>query len=609
MRRLPPLVVLGVIAGAMFLLSSSAGAGPRHCGNTIHTTSWTIVETGDGGIEATGTDGDDVFIGWLYADATSLTVHGLGGDDVICGADADDVLHGGPGDDVIDGHGGSDDIYGGPGDDLVMGGDGPDRVEGQDGDDSVWGKDGVDVLVPGPGDDYVSDDGVDMILDASVPLVSAPPPPASDRVPTDVAVNDAAPPPAPPTFVVPTPTPTPQPPTFVVPTPTPQPPAVAPTPVPTTEPTVVAPTPTTAPAPPAPPVVPAEGQFTIVGRQIIDPNGEPFYPIGANAGPPLRDTNGDCVWWLSLRCSDMTGRLDSVQAWNWNILRVNVLCQQVNLGNGQRHGPDEMFAAVDLMVEEYTAAGVVLMLDCHDTTGVNPAVGSAMWNDLTSFWDRAIERYGDNPYVWINFANEFETQYGGDQVYFREFTQAAYDHLRASGYEGVMVMDLPNWAQHIQFFEEPANLAWSRQFEQVLWGWHAYGGVAADGLVTSVRFDMAYDDMAAVYDDIIDTIVTNEIPVIVGEFGYDWNADRRIADGWSWISMRNGALLNVERLYDAGIGMTVWHANGSAGTFMPYGLKADDQLTFDEPTVDANLSELGQLYWDLTRRIGADAAG
>ena len=599
MRRLPPLVVLGVIAGAMLWLSTSAGAGPRHCGNVDHTDTWTIVETADGGIEATGTDGDDVFIGWRYADATSLTVLGLGGDDVICGADADDTLDGGAGDDVIDGHGGSDDILGGPGDDLVMGGDGPDRVEGQDGDDSVWGNDGVDVLVPGAGDDYVWDDGVDMIVDAGAdtpdPLVSAPPPPTP---PAD----------EPPAFDIPTPTaqPTPQPTPTAQPTATAQ-PTTEPTPAATTEPTPT-PQPTVgAPTPTVPPVVPVDGQFTIVGRQIFDPAGEPFYPIGANAGPPLRDTNGDCVWWLSLRCSDMTGRLGSVQAWNWNILRVNVLCRHVNLGNGQRHGPDEMFAAVDLMVEEYTAAGVVLMLDCHDTTGVNPAVGSAMWNDLTAFWDRAIERYGDNPYVWINFANEFETQYGGDQVYFREFTQAAYDHLRGAGYRGVMVMDLPNWAQHIQFFEDPANLAWSRQFDQVLWGWHAYGGVAADGQITSVRFDTPYDQMAAIYDDIIDTIVTNEIPVIVGEFGYDWDDQRRIADGWSWISMRNSALLNVERLYDAGIGMTVWHANGSAGTFMPYGLKADDQLTFDEPTVDANLSELGQRYWDLTRRIGTAA--
>ena len=301
----------------------------------------------------------------------------------------------------------------------------------------------------------------------------------------------------------------------------------------------------------------------------------------------------------------MTGRLASVQAWNWNTLRLNLQCgHYTNVGTGAAYGPAEMLAATDQIVEEYTAAGVVVMLDCHPYIAQNPAVGGDTWDEITSFWDQAIARYGDNPYVWINFANEFESRGDPSNTYFKQFTEAAYDYLTNAGFDGVMVMDLPNWGQHIQFFDDPANVAWSKQFDQVVWDWHAYGGVSTDGTVASVRRDMGYEQMGAIYDTILDNLARNDIPVIVGEFGHDWNDERRTADGWSYISMVNSARLNIERLPAAGIGMTVWHANGSSGVAMEYGLKDSDSLIFDQPTVDGQLSDLGQRYWNLTRTLG-----
>lgn len=345
--------------------------------------------------------------------------------------------------------------------------------------------------------------------------------------------------------------------------------------------------------------------FSLSGAEILDPSGDVFYPIGANVSPPLRDSAGDCIWWLSFECSDMTGRLQSVQAWNWNTLRLNLLCgEHENVNTGAPHGPDEMLAATDQIVDEYTAAGIVVILECHDQTAQNPEVGSEGWLELTSFWDRAIERYGDNPYVWINFANEFDATGAADETYFKSFTRAAYDHLTGQDFRGLIVMDLPNFGQHIQFFDDPENVRWSEGFDRVLWDWHAYGGVSEDGTVAGVVRDMAYEQMGVIYNRILTNLAENEIPVIVGEFGHDWNDERRTADGWSYISMVNSARLNIELLPDAGIGMTVWHGNGSSGTTTEYGLKAADDLIFDQPTVDSNLSDLGDQYWELTRTLG-----
>ena len=151
---------------------------------------------------------------------------------------------------------------------------------------------------------------------------------------------------------------------------------------------------------------------------------------------------------------------------------------------------------------------------------------------------------------------------------------------------------------------QPTTVTAAEQFDQVVWDWHAYGGVSRSGKVSDVYRDMTYGEMSGIYDTILANLAANDLPVLVGEFGHDWNDGRRTDGGWSYVSMVNSARLNVERLTDAGIGMTVWHANGSSGIRMEYGLKASDDLTFDEPTVDSNLSTLGQLYWDLTRTLG-----
>ncbi len=585
MKKLLLLCATAVLGLVVF--NSTAGAVRASCARTA-ATDWTIVQ-GEGDFAyAIGTTGNDVFVGRSVDHPGPFVVFGLEGNDVICGSDGDDVIYGGPGDDIIRGKGGADTIYGDAGNDSIKGGRGRDRLFG------------------GAGKDLIRGSRIDLIKPGSEPT-------PQDNKPSPSATPDPAPPEPSTPKVKPKPAPKPEFKLKPFPTPTAKPvlePAPAPTSEPVPAPTLAPfPTPTTVPQPPAPPAAtppPNQGAgFSVVGRQILDPAGQVFYPVGANVSPPLRDTNGDCIWWLSLRCSDMTGRLASVQAWNWNTLRLNLQCGNFsNVVTGAPYGPEQMLAATDQIVEEYTAAGIVVILDCHTRIAENPTVGSATWNELTSFWDDAIARYGDNPYVWINFANEYEAAEGPDETYFKTFTTAAYDYLRGAGYEGVMVMDLPNFAQHIQFFDNPANVAWSKQFDQVVWDWHAYGGLSQDGTVESVQRDMGYDEMSGLYDTILDNLVANDIPVIVGEFGQDWNDERRQADGWSYISMVNSARLNIERLADAGIGMTVWHANGSSGVVMEFGLKASDDLTFDEPTVNSNLSTLGELYWAFTRTLG-----
>ncbi len=69
-------------------------------------------------------------------------LHGLAGDDVLIGSDADESgnpslgLFGGEGNDLLRGLGGTDNLYGGPGDDVIDGGPGSDLLSGGQGRDT-----------------------------------------------------------------------------------------------------------------------------------------------------------------------------------------------------------------------------------------------------------------------------------------------------------------------------------------------------------------------------------------------------------------------------------------------------------------------------------------
>lgn len=118
-------------------------------------------------------DGSNPFGPDLRPDNGRDTVDGGEGNDLIFGADDDDLLIGGSGNDTIDGEidddtieggigndsllggQGNDSIDGGIGDDFINAGRNADTVDGGDGNDTIFGENGADVLNGGEGDDLI----------------------------------------------------------------------------------------------------------------------------------------------------------------------------------------------------------------------------------------------------------------------------------------------------------------------------------------------------------------------------------------------------------------------------------------------------------------------
>lgn len=126
-------------------------------------------------IDVTGSHGDDVMLGPVYAGATfdggagndrliarakrtklSHRFHGGAGDDFLSGGPGADTLDGGPGDDTIHGNGGRNAIFGGHGNDLIRDGAGASVIDTGPGRNSVFSEGGDDTILAGPGENTLT---------------------------------------------------------------------------------------------------------------------------------------------------------------------------------------------------------------------------------------------------------------------------------------------------------------------------------------------------------------------------------------------------------------------------------------------------------------------
>lgn len=153
---------------------ATAGAAPEGATPTCNGVPATIVVDFPGPIWE-GTEQRDVIV--VVGPISLVDVHGLGGNDLICGGSGSDAIDGGQGRDTIFGGGGRDCIAGESaavtvtdnqfsaclqqpvvtgGDDVLRGGEGNDWVYGNVGEDELYGESGNDWLKGGDQADFVN---------------------------------------------------------------------------------------------------------------------------------------------------------------------------------------------------------------------------------------------------------------------------------------------------------------------------------------------------------------------------------------------------------------------------------------------------------------------
>ncbi|HNI34814.1 MAG TPA: cellulase family glycosylhydrolase, partial [Microthrixaceae bacterium] len=130
------------------------------------------------------------------------------------------------------------------------------------------------------------------------------------------------------------------------------------------------------------------GRFTIVGRDIVDPTGHKFYPIGANVAVRQGPFETGYIFNWNGTATDHAA---DVKAWGWNIVRANLICVPPGAPNAT-----QMNDGIDAFINEYTALGIVVMVDCHDVTGRDYGPADPQITALYPFWEGLAQRWKDN---------------------------------------------------------------------------------------------------------------------------------------------------------------------------------------------------------------------
>ena len=323
------------------------------------------------------------------------------------------------------------------------------------------------------------------------------------------------------------------------------------------------------------------GEFRIVGRDIVDPSGNKYFPIGANVSVKIMQSQ----YVFEGNTGTSTGHSADVQAWGWNTVRATVICVSDTTGPSKQ----EIYNGLDTFINEYTAKKIVVIIECHDMTAQsgNDANTNLMANQwvpaLQTFWTDMANKYKTNPYVWFNIVNEPMGWTNGQWSNWLTFQTNFYNLIRNTGAKNIFVADIPYWGQDLSFLaSDTTKIDWTKSRCNALFSTHVYGGAG--------NYTQTGQYMQA--------IVNSGVPLIAGEFGVDVRnpTDQNRRDA-------GNATIDFGRQY--GIGSLWWHGNGDTNTEVFNSLKKIGYPTSVGAAyfVDGNpnnLSEFGQKFWDLS---------
>jgi mannan endo-1,4-beta-mannosidase len=322
----------------------------------------------------------------------------------------------------------------------------------------------------------------------------------------------------------------------------------------------------------------ATGKFYIVGKDIIDPNGNIFYPIGANVA--IKFTSYAYVF--EGNNGGVNDHLEDVKAWKWNTIRATLVCDN----DSGEPSFEALVNGIAPTIEKFTSAKIVVMLECIDGTAKNPKVGDAKDLKIRRFWDEMVGRYKNNPYVWFNIYNEpYENS---DTENWRILHEFYVNRIRAQGAENIIVADIPQYGQGINLLATQSFGDTLAKSCNVLFSWHAYGAIEGAG-----------GDFAA-HERAIQQVQAKNYPLIVGELGVASPANWGNAGPWEWNILGFEAMRVLGPKY--GVGMLWWHATGDSNYYSLYALK-NDRSGFWTANNGGNLTPYGQKFWNVSQSV------
>lgn len=247
----------------------------------------------------------------------------------------------------------------------------------------------------------------------------------------------------------------------------------------------------------------------ISGRNIVEANGQNFI---------MRGVNHPHIWYTG-----QTRAFADIKALGANTVRVV-------LGTGKRWGPSNDVPAVIQLCKQNR---LICVLEVHDTTGYGEEGAAASLDEAANYWiGQKANLVGQENYVVINIGNEPIGNTNAAQ--WTAATVGAIQKLRTNGFEHLLMVDGPNWGQDWQFvMRDNAQTVLNADTRR--------------NTVLSIHMYAVFNTAASI-TAYLNTFQQNNWPLVIGEFGWQFNSgevdhNTILAEaqarglgylGWSW---------------------------------------------------------------------------
>lgn len=202
----------------------------------------------------------------------------------------------------------------------------------------------------------------------------------------------------------------------------------------------------------------------------------------------IRGTNVPAIWYDSQSYS----ALDTIKNQTFNTVRI------VWNTSGTASRLNDFLTKCDTL-------GLKPIVELHDATG---GTTTSTLNTCVNYWVRSdvLNVMKNHPKAWLNIANEWGP---ANSTVWRDGYKSAISTIRSAGYAGTIVIDSGGWGQDSSDILNYAKAVYSSNTNtNVIFSIHMYG---------------SWNNTTAV-DSFLSSCKSNGIPIIVGEFGYNYNS-------------------------------------------------------------------------------------
>jgi len=182
--------------------------------------------------------------------------------------------------------------------------------------------------------------------------------------------------------------------------------------------------------------------------------------------------------------------------------------------------------------------GLKPIVELHDATGGST---TSTLNTCVNYWvsSSILTVMKNHPKAWLNIANEWGP---ANSTVWRDGYISAISKIRTAGYTGTIIIDSGGWGQDSNDILNYAKAVYnSNSNTNVIFSIHMYG---------------SWNSTSAV-DSFLSSCKSNNIPIIVGEFGYNYNS------GNNNLSCTVDALHLMNYCKTNGIGFIPWSWSGN----------------------------------------------